>query len=129
MNQYSSVSRRCLWLQAKDKDKGSDVYYLHNHLRFNILINRDAVTDLSRIVGFEVEPFSVKHSYSGEQPAAGRVPMRPECGSVCFSRGSCFPCFDCSGVLLCAPQESVGGPHFFTWHTKVVFWWYVCLFV
>ncbi|KAF8064568.1 TMN7 [Scenedesmus sp. PABB004] len=29
-------------------------FFLHNHLRFNILYNRDAATDLSRIVGFEV---------------------------------------------------------------------------
>jgi hypothetical protein len=36
-------------------------FFLHNHLRFNILYNRDTVTDLSRIVGFEVEAFSVQH--------------------------------------------------------------------
>jgi hypothetical protein len=36
-------------------------FFLHNHLRFNILYNRDAATDLSRIVGFEVEAFSVNH--------------------------------------------------------------------
>ena len=40
--------------------------YLHNHLRFTILYHRDAETDLSRIVGFEVEPFSVKHKYDGK---------------------------------------------------------------
>jgi transmembrane 9 superfamily protein 2/4 len=39
-------------------------YFLHNHLRYNILYNRDATTDLARIVGFEVEPFSVKHEYT-----------------------------------------------------------------
>ena len=38
-------------------------YFLHNHLRFTILYHKDAQTDLSRIVGFEVEPFSVKHDY------------------------------------------------------------------
>jgi transmembrane 9 superfamily member 2/4 len=38
-------------------------YFLHNHLRFTILYTRDATTDLARIVGFEVEPFSVKHDY------------------------------------------------------------------
>jgi transmembrane 9 superfamily protein 2/4 len=42
----------------------SDVkFFLHNHLRFAILYNRDPLTDLSRIVGFEVEPFSVRHEY------------------------------------------------------------------
>lgn len=40
--------------------------YLHNHLRFTILYHRDPETDLSRIVGFEVEPFSVKHKYDGK---------------------------------------------------------------
>jgi transmembrane 9 superfamily protein 2/4 len=40
-------------------------FFLHNHLRFTILYNRDAATDLSRIVGFEVEAFSVKHEKEG----------------------------------------------------------------
>eukprot|EP00884_Botryococcus_braunii_P008276 jgi/Botrbrau1/1744/Bobra.0217s0002.1 len=39
---------------------------LNNHLRFTILYHRDMETDLSRIVGFEVEPFSVKHRYNGK---------------------------------------------------------------
>lgn len=38
-------------------------FFLHNHLRFTILYHKDATTDLARIVGFEVEPFSVKHDY------------------------------------------------------------------
>ena len=38
-------------------------YFLHNHLRFTVLFHRDSETDLARIVGFEVEPFSVKHTY------------------------------------------------------------------
>ncbi|KAI8477092.1 MAG: hypothetical protein J3K34DRAFT_170756 [Monoraphidium minutum] len=49
--------------QLDGKDKPS--YFLHNHLRFTVLYNRDASTDLARIVGFEVEPFSVKHEYDG----------------------------------------------------------------
>lgn len=39
---------------------------IHNHLRFTILYHRDPETDLSRIVGFEVEAFSVKHKYDGK---------------------------------------------------------------
>ena len=46
---------------------------LHNHLRFTILYHRDVETDLARIVGFEVEPFSVAHSYDGDWDAAGKV--------------------------------------------------------
>ncbi len=38
---------------------------LHNHLRFTILYHRDIETDLSRIVGFEVKPFSIQHKYDG----------------------------------------------------------------
>lgn len=40
-------------------------FFLHNHLRYTILYHKDAETDLARIVGFEVEPFSVKHTYEG----------------------------------------------------------------
>lgn len=43
-----------------------DSVFLNNHLRFTILYHRDVETDLSRIVGFEVEPFSVKHRYDGK---------------------------------------------------------------
>ena len=37
--------------------------YVNNHVRFTILYHRDPDTDLSRIVGFECVPFSVKHKY------------------------------------------------------------------
>jgi transmembrane 9 superfamily protein 2/4 len=40
--------------------------YLNNHLHFSILYHKDSATDLSRIVGFEVEPFSVAHQYEGK---------------------------------------------------------------
>ncbi|WIA17971.1 hypothetical protein OEZ85_009460 [Tetradesmus obliquus] len=56
----------------QDSDSDELVHYMYNHLRFNILIHTDAETDLSRIVGFEVEAFSAKHSYdntfSAEKP-------------------------------------------------------------
>lgn len=51
--------------------------FLHNHLRFTILYNRDATTDLARIVGFEVEPFSVKHDY--EKPWDKGNPVLTTC--------------------------------------------------
>lgn len=51
-----------------------DKFYLNNHLRFTILYHLDMETDNSRIVGFEVEPFSIRHKYSGgwsdERPPA-----------------------------------------------------------
>ncbi|MDA9766654.1 transmembrane 9 family protein [bacterium] len=37
--------------------------YVNNHIRFTILYHKDQETDLSRIVGFECEPFSVDHKY------------------------------------------------------------------
>ena len=49
--------------QEKKKAKSKAAVFINNHLRFTILYHRDAETDLSRIVGFEVEPFSVEHSY------------------------------------------------------------------
>jgi len=49
--------------KAAPEDGGPEAHYLHNHARFTILYNRDPETDLSRIVGFEVEPASVKHRY------------------------------------------------------------------
>lgn len=38
--------------------RGSSMF-IHNHLRFTVLLNSDQTTGLSRIVGFEVEPRSV----------------------------------------------------------------------
>lgn len=44
---------------------GSKRYYLNNHLKFTILHHKDAQSEKSRIVGFEVKPYSVKHTYNG----------------------------------------------------------------
>lgn len=52
-------------------------FFLHNHLRFNILYNRDSATDLSRIVGFEVEAFSVNHQF--EKPWDPKNPVLQTC--------------------------------------------------
>lgn len=41
------------------------VAYLNNHVSINIKYHQDASFQGSRIVGFEVEPSSVKHTYSG----------------------------------------------------------------
>lgn len=63
-------------------------YFLHNHLRFSILYHKDPATDLSRIVGFEVEPFSVKHEY--EAPWDGYNTVLNTCNpgrAVAVSRG------------------------------------------
>merc|ERR1719230_804292 len=41
------------------------ISYLNNHLLLTIKYHKDDTFEGSRIVGFEVEPSSVKHSYSG----------------------------------------------------------------
>ncbi len=64
---------RACTAQGQDEVK----YFLHNHLRFNILYHKDAETDLARIVGFEVEPFSVKHEY--EKPYDKQSPVLNTC--------------------------------------------------
>lgn len=48
---------------AADQD---EPLYINNHLRFKILYHNEDDESLgSRIVGFEVEPFSIKHEYEG----------------------------------------------------------------
>ncbi|KAG9455871.1 hypothetical protein H6P81_000379 [Aristolochia fimbriata] len=41
-------------------------HFIYNHLSFTVKYHQDFQTDSSRIVGFEVKPFSVKHDYEGE---------------------------------------------------------------
>ncbi|KMZ73403.1 Transmembrane 9 superfamily protein member [Zostera marina] len=38
-------------------------YFIHNHLSFVVNYHHDLQTDLARIVGFEVTPYSVNHEY------------------------------------------------------------------
>ncbi|GMP35877.1 hypothetical protein CsSME_00008173 [Camellia sinensis var. sinensis] len=41
-------------------------YFIHNHLSFTVKFHKDPLTESSRIVGFEVKPFSIKHEYEGQ---------------------------------------------------------------
>ncbi|KAK1275849.1 hypothetical protein QJS04_geneDACA003845 [Acorus gramineus] len=41
-------------------------YFINNHLSFVVKYHNDLQADTARIVGFEVKPFSVKHSYQVE---------------------------------------------------------------
>ena len=55
--------------------------YLNNHLRFIIKYHKDEKFEGSRIVGFEVEAFSVKHSYKGtwgKDHQLTSVPLSPD---------------------------------------------------
>eukprot|EP00270_Netrium_digitus_P001486 TRINITY_DN1161_c0_g1_i1.p1 TRINITY_DN1161_c0_g1~~TRINITY_DN1161_c0_g1_i1.p1 ORF type:complete len:658 (+),score=199.18 TRINITY_DN1161_c0_g1_i1:265-1974(+) len=51
--------------KARETENGEDKFFIHNHLRFNVLFHKDPSTNLARVVGFEVEPFSKKHVYEG----------------------------------------------------------------
>lgn len=56
--------------------------YINNHLRFIVKYHRSDTFPGSRIVGFEVEAYSVKHTYDGTWNAAApkltSVPLRPD---------------------------------------------------
>lgn len=41
-------------------------HFIHNHLAFIVKYHKDPQAETSRIVGFEVKPFSVKHEYEGD---------------------------------------------------------------
>ena len=60
---------RCVPCRCRPQDKGHA--YLNNHLHFTILYHKDAETDLARIVGFEVEPYSIAHKYNGKWGEGG----------------------------------------------------------
>ncbi|XP_057749528.1 transmembrane 9 superfamily member 10-like [Arachis stenosperma] len=40
-------------------------YFIQNHLTFVVKYHEDPIKNLSKIVGFEIKPFSVKHEYDG----------------------------------------------------------------
>ncbi len=56
--------------------------YINNHLRFIVKYHKSDTFTGARIVGFEVEAYSVKHTYSGDwnerEPKLTSVPLRPD---------------------------------------------------
>jgi transmembrane 9 superfamily protein 2/4 len=63
--------------KAALEEGGEERFFLHNHVRFVVLYHRDVDTDLARIVGFECEPFSVRHEY--EKPLSAEKPVLDTC--------------------------------------------------
>ena len=60
-------------------DRGT--FYVNNHLRFTVLLHRaDAAAGTSRIVGFEVDPVSVRHDFNGAWNE--RDPKLSSCSSL-----------------------------------------------
>ena len=56
--------------------------YVNNHLRFIVKYHKSATFPGARIVGFEVEAYSVQHAYNGvwnpREPKLTSVPLRPD---------------------------------------------------
>ncbi len=55
--------------------------YVNNHLRFIVKYHKDAKFEGARLVGFEVEAFSVKHTYKGKwgvDASLTSVPLSPD---------------------------------------------------
>ncbi|GKU87209.1 hypothetical protein SLEP1_g1651 [Rubroshorea leprosula] len=53
-------------LKGQYAGRKEEKHFIHNHLTFTVKFHKDPQTDSSRIVGFEVKPFSVKHEYEGQ---------------------------------------------------------------
>ena len=51
------------WVPPDVAGGGDAKAFINNHVRFTVLYHKDEDTDSARIVGFEAEPFSVKHTY------------------------------------------------------------------
>ncbi|ONK78845.1 uncharacterized protein A4U43_C01F160 [Asparagus officinalis] len=52
--------------KGQNAESKEEKHFIHNHLSFLVKYHKDLETDLARIVGFEVKPFSVKHDYEGD---------------------------------------------------------------
>ncbi|OIW14971.1 hypothetical protein TanjilG_30690 [Lupinus angustifolius] len=67
-DQDSTVYQLGFHVGLKGQYSGSkeQKFFIHNHLAFTVKYHRDLQTDSTRIVGFEVKPFSVKHEYEGK---------------------------------------------------------------
>jgi transmembrane 9 superfamily protein 2/4 len=76
--QYSWKARRV----RADPLGATSAPYLNNHLRFIIKYHKDDTFTGARIVGFEVEAFSVKHAYKGawkgKDTKLTSVPLSPD---------------------------------------------------
>lgn len=48
----SKQIQMCVYVQSKEEK-----HFIHNHLAFTVKFHRDPVTELARIVGFEVKTY------------------------------------------------------------------------
>jgi len=52
---------------------GSVDHFIYNHVRFTLRYHSESTDKSARIVGFEVEPFSVRHTFKGDLGADGQL--------------------------------------------------------
>ena len=73
-----------LGLIAEDPRPGNGkLFYIYNHIRFTIKYHEDPASFVgARVVGFEVEPFSVKHQYKSWPEGAGAAPKLDTCNDA-----------------------------------------------
>lgn len=54
---HCSVSKFLNWFLVIYLQSKVEKHFIHNHLAFVVKYHRDRVTELARIVGFEVKPY------------------------------------------------------------------------
>ncbi|MCO5605099.1 hypothetical protein L7F22_059278 [Adiantum nelumboides] len=64
-------------IKSSESGKEEEKFFLHNHLAFEVLYHLDTETALSRVVGFQVTPYSVHHEY--ESPWDSSKPRFSTC--------------------------------------------------
>ncbi|KAK9947954.1 hypothetical protein M0R45_003549 [Rubus argutus] len=57
------VSGLVVGWKGYDAEGQEERHFINNHLRFNVMYHEDPETNYSRIVGFEITPYSVNHRY------------------------------------------------------------------
>ncbi|KAK4747074.1 hypothetical protein SAY87_026111 [Trapa incisa] len=53
-------------LKGQYSGSKEEKFFIHNHLAFTVKYHRDSQTEMTRIVGFEVKPYSIKHEHEGQ---------------------------------------------------------------
>ena len=73
--ELSTVYQHGFYVGLRGQYAGSkdEKHFINNHLTFTVKFHKDPETDSSRIVGFEVKPFSVKHEYEGKWKENNRL--------------------------------------------------------
>jgi len=70
---FNALQKRDDWMNVSFTDRihlvveGRKIevkkYFIHNYLAFTVKYHKDSLSKSSRIVTFEVKPFSIRHTY------------------------------------------------------------------